>query len=259
MARVDPTRITQVVANVVINAAKYTEPGGSIQISARSDPGWVVLEVSDSGLGIAPEMLPRVFDLFAQAAQAPDRAQGGLGLGLAIVKSLLTLHAGTVSVHSEGLGRGSTFTIRLPAAVPIAPPASAEQGASLTAAKPERRLRVLIVDDNADAVEMLAELLETLGYEVRYALDGPSALELVRDYYPDIALLDLGLPVMDGYELARRLREQPALAEIRLIAATGYGQESDRARSSQAGFDLHFVKPLDLKQLLKALENTPTA
>jgi signal transduction histidine kinase/response regulator RpfG family c-di-GMP phosphodiesterase len=252
VVEVDPTRLTQVIANLLINAAKYTEPAGRVWIAARREGDLIALHVRDSGLGISPGMLPRVFDLFVQEAQASDRPQGGLGLGLAIVKSLITMHGGSVAAQSEGLGRGSTFTIRLPAAHAVR---ASDAPAALEAAPapPTRTLRVLIVDDNLDAAEMLAEWVQLLGYEVRVAPDGPTALELVREYCPDTALLDLGLPVMDGYELARRLRAQPGLAGIKLIAATGYGQESDRARTAQAGFDLHFVKPLDLQLLTQAL------
>jgi CheY-like chemotaxis protein/anti-sigma regulatory factor (Ser/Thr protein kinase) len=244
----DKERLAQVVANLLTNAAKYTEPRGSIEISAGRDADAVVVSVRDTGIGIDPAMQASVFDVFTQARQALDRSQGGLGLGLAIVRSLVTLHGGTVSVFSEGLGRGTTFTVRLPyAEMPHAgSPAQARPALPSTAAGAGR---ILIVDDNRDSAEMIAAALSALGYATHVAFDAPGALRVVQELRFDVALLDIGLPVMSGYELAHRLREAPASAEIALVAVTGYGQPRDRLASGDAGFDAHLVKPVDLEQI----------
>lgn len=219
----DADRLAQVVANLLTNAAKYTEPEGDIRLAAARDGDSVVLTVRDNGVGIEADLLPRVFDLFAQAQQGPDRARGGLGLGLAIVRSLVTLHGGTVSVASEGRARGSAFTIRLPFA-PLAPHQGRGEGAAAAVhPRAEMGSRVLVVDDNADAAEMLASSLTALGFDTRIALDGPSALDIAKAFQPHVALLDIGLPVMDGHELARRLKSEPGERPIRLVAVTGYG------------------------------------
>jgi PAS domain S-box-containing protein len=240
----DAIRLAQVVANIFNNAAKYTEIGGCIRICGRREVGWVVVSVQDSGIGIAPEMLPGVFDLFSQESQALDRAQGGLGLGLAIVKSLVTLHGGDVTALSDGPDRGSTFVIRLPA-----PPSSSQRRPT------PRRIdrtpagfaeRILVVDDNSDACDLLADALNHLGHQVWCAADGPEALRIATTALPTVALLDIGLPVMDGYQLARRLRALAGLNDLKLVAVTGYGQSSDRHRSEQAGFDAHLVKPITI-------------
>jgi PAS domain S-box-containing protein len=249
----DPVRLTQVIANLLTNAAKYTEPGGHVAVSAARQNGEVVVSVRDDGTGIAPEMLPRIFDLFVQSERGLDRAQGGLGLGLTIVKSLVELHGGSVTARSEGLGQGSTFEVRLPAPAELnrAPAADkAAAGRRSTSSSPAPR--ILVVDDNVDAVEVLAEALGELGYTVRVAHDGPEALEVVTGFTPEIALLDIGLPVMDGYELAERLRARFG-ATVRLVALTGYGQDADRARSRAAGFDEHLVKPIELERLERLL------
>jgi PAS domain S-box-containing protein len=248
----DATRLSQVVSNLVTNAAKYTPPGGRIAVAAREESGEVVLCVRDNGIGIAPDVLARIFDLFVQERQAIDRSQGGLGLGLTIVRNLIERHHGSVSAHSDGPGRGSEFVVRLPKAAAArvtdddrhVPPAVAEPMAAA-----RHTSKILVVDDNEDAAEMLAWALDAKGYETRIALDAPAALRLAAEYAPDIALLDLGLPVMDGFELAARLRELPGLARIRLIAVTGYGQESDRQKTRDAGFHEHLVKPVDLEAL----------
>jgi signal transduction histidine kinase len=243
---VDEHRIAQVLSNVLTNAAKYTPPGGKVELSAERDGGTVAFRVKDDGRGIPPELLPRVFELFAQGARSPDRSEGGLGLGLSIAHSLVELHGGTIDAHSEGPGRGSTFTVRLPAgpeqARPLTPVSLEETPKALG-------LRILLVDDNVDAAELLAEALRRDGNTVEIAHDGPSALEVADCFRPDVALLDLGLPVMDGYELAKRLREKRTGAPLRLVAVTGYGQESDRARSMAAGFEEHLVKPVQLRRL----------
>jgi CheY-like chemotaxis protein len=247
-------RLAQVVANLLINAAKYTEPGGHISIFAGRERDQVAIGVSDDGIGIAPEMLPRVFDLFVQDRQALDRSQGGLGLGLAIARGLVLQHGGTVAVRSDGLGCGAEFTVTLPAfdadASTLLTPAAAESSA---VALGDRRVRVLVVDDNEDAADMLASAVQVAGYDTKVAHDGPEALAIASTFRPDIALLDIGLPVMDGYELAARLREVLPNKRLHLLAVTGYGQDVHRERSRAAGFDEHFVKPVDMSALLRAL------
>ncbi|WP_437279752.1 ATP-binding protein [Sorangium sp. So ce375] len=256
----DVTRLAQVISNLLTNAAKYTESGGEIAVRAERAGGEVVLSVRDNGIGIAPEMLASVFERFVQERQALDRAQGGLGLGLAIVHNLIAMHGGRVSAHSEGRGRGSEFTIRLPAVASARPseaaPARWRAGTQGTPA-PAGRRRILLVDDNLDAVELLAESLGAMGHATRVASDGPSALRIAEEFAPDVALLDIGLPVMDGYELARRLREQPAGGRVRLIAITGYGQEADFRRSKGAGFETHLVKPIQIDRLTSLIEEPP--
>jgi signal transduction histidine kinase/ActR/RegA family two-component response regulator len=252
----DGARLAQVVANLLNNAAKYTEPRGTIHVRLEREGEQGVLRVRDSGTGISPEVLPRVFEMFVQDGRAIDRSQGGLGLGLAIVRSLVELHGGTVSAHSEGPGSGSEFVVRLPLAKTRSQDAAPMSGPSATWLSEERGLaspRVLLVDDNRDAAEMLAEALGMAGFTTRTASDGPSGLEAALAFRPEVALLDIGLPVMDGYELAERLRAQTPLGDLKLIALTGYGQESDRQRAHRAGFDLHMVKPVDFAQLLGAI------
>ncbi|MGZ6130689.1 MAG: ATP-binding protein, partial [Myxococcaceae bacterium] len=243
----DIARLAQVVSNLLTNAAKYTDPGGNLRVRAWADGEQAVLRVSDDGIGIAPELLPQVFDLFFQARQGSDRALGGLGLGLALVRSLVELHGGTVAAQSAGPGQGSTFTVRLPLI------ASQERGEASgrrehgPARRPRGQLRVLVVDDNVDAAESLRDFFALLGHDVDVGHDGPGGLRLAEQRPPDLALLDLGLPGMDGLELARRVR---AIApDAYLVAATGYGQESDRRASREAGFDRHLVKPLEVDEL----------
>ncbi len=250
----DPVRMAQVVANLLNNAAKYTEPNGGIAVLAERDGGAVVLRIRDSGIGLSAEMLPRIFDLFVQERQAIDRAQGGLGLGLAIVRVLVELHGGTVEAHSEGHGKGTELTVRLPAAeAGDHPPSAHPPGLEPEVAPLPGALRVLVVDDNLDAAELLATTVQMMGHAARVAHDGLAGLRLAADFRPDAALLDIGLPVMDGYELARHLRALPGLESIRLIAVTGYSQEADRAEAAAAGFELHLVKPIRLEQLQEAL------
>lgn len=241
----DPTRLTQVLTNLLLNAAKYTDPGGHIALSARRADDWLVLGVEDDGSGIEPEMLSRIFELFVQAPQSIERARGGLGLGLTIVQSLVRLFGGSVTAHSAGPGRGSQFEVRLPLSSPAGagktlPPASVPAEGARTA------LRVLIVDDNVDAREMLAEVLQMQGHETHTAPDAEAALALAARVKPELALLDIGLPGVDGHELGRRLRALPELERIQLVALTGYGQPSDRERSTRAGFQAHLVKPVDV-------------
>ena len=244
--RGDPVRLAQVVSNLITNAAKYTEPGGHLRVSAAREGGQVVVRVADDGIGIAEDMLPRVFDLFMQEQQGLDRSEGGLGLGLAIVRSLVSAHGGTVAAYSEGRRRGSEFVVRLPELEDDAAAARSGPGAS----RELPVLRVLVVDDNSDAAELIAEAIGAMGCQTRLAHDGPTALRLVAEgFVPDVALLDLGLPVMDGFELATRLLQIPALHDLRLVAITGYGQAADRERTAGAGFYAHLVKPVTIEQL----------
>jgi PAS domain S-box-containing protein len=245
----DAARLTQVVSNLLSNAGKYTPPGGRITINIESATDELILRVRDTGIGISPEVLPRVFDLFVQGAQTIDRAQGGLGLGLAIVKSLVEQHGGSVSAHSDGVDRGSELVVRLPRAHAPAPGASSSASERPSARPRQRGLRQLVVDDNEDAAEMLAAALGLQGHELHVAHDGPTALSIAATQHFDAALLDIGLPVMDGYELAMRLKELPTLQRARLVAITGYGQENDRQRALRAGFHHHLVKPVDLQAL----------
>ena len=241
----DPARLAQVVSNLLTNASKYTPSNGRIDISAALEGTDVVLRVRDTGMGIPADVLPRIFDLFVQGRQSIDRSPGGLGLGLAIVQSLVERHGGQVAVHSDGPGLGSEFTVRLPA---ITTPEPAAGGAQPHPAEGGhgRRAAVLVVDDNQDAATLLAEALRLLGHEVHVAHDGLDAIDVAAERTFDVAFLDIGLPVMDGYELAARLRALPSSSATRLIAVTGYGQQSDRERSAAAGFDEHLVKPIDL-------------
>jgi len=248
----DETRLTQVVSNLLANAARYTEPNGRIEIVAAREGGEVVLRVRDNGKGIEPSLLPHVFEMFVQGARGSDRAEGGLGLGLALVQTLTALHGGTVSARSEGAGRGSELTVRLPAFAPSAAPAPAYAIESQRIAA--RGQRVLIVDDNRDAAEMISDLLSEAGYEVRLAADPSTALSLADAFHPQIAILDIGLPVMDGYALGRELRARQPDAPPLLIALTGYGQEQDRRRSTDAGFTLHLVKPVDPHKLTHVVD-----
>ncbi|MDI1433982.1 ATP-binding protein [Polyangium sorediatum] len=253
----DGTRLAQVMSNLLTNAAKYTESGGQIVVEAERRGRDVEIRVRDNGIGIAADVLPRVFDFFVQDSQSLDRAQGGLGLGLAIVRNLVTMHGGTVSARSEGKGRGSEFVVRLPGVAGLSKAEGARTwgGEEAKAAVAGRAgHRILVVDDNEDAAMLLAESLGSLGHQTRVASDGPSALRLAENFRPDIALLDIGLPVMDGYELAHRLRERPELDRLRLIAVTGYGQASDRSLSQKAGFDAHLVKPVQFDRLAGLVE-----
>jgi PAS domain S-box-containing protein len=255
----DPVRLTQVMSNLINNAAKYTHKRGLLRIEGARRDGKIVVTVRDNGIGIAPAILPRIFELFVQEPQSLDRARGGLGLGLSIVRSLVMLHGGTVSATSEGPERGSEFRVELPALDPSVPrPIERSRTGRITPRTEPAAARLLVVDDNADAAELLAETLEILGYETHQAHDGPSALQLATTVRPTMALLDIGLPVMDGYELARRLRSLDGLTKIKLVAVTGYGQPSDRQKSQAAGFDAHLVKPISVETLQRTLETLST-
>ena len=242
----DPARLEQVVVNLLANAAKYTPEGGDVSLALSVEDGEAVVRVRDTGIGIAPELLPRIFDLFTQAEQGLDRAQGGLGIGLALVKALVEMHEGSVEARSAGPGQGSEFVVRLP--VREAPETEPTRCAAAATASPAS-LRVLVVDDNVDAADSLAMLLRLGGHEVRVAYTGPAAFRGGRPPTRMSILLDIGLPGMDGYEVARRLRGKPQTRNAVLIAMTGYGQEADKERARRAGFDHHFVKPVDPTQL----------
>jgi PAS domain S-box-containing protein len=247
----DPVRLAQVVTNLLTNAARYTEPGGRIRVTGYGEGDEVVIRIQDNGMGIPAELLPRLFDLFVQGKRSADRSQGGLGIGLTLVKNLVALHGGTVATLSDGPGRGAELVIRLPALEP-AQLSTADPG---TAEPHEREAprgrRVLVVDDNGDAADTLAEVLRAAGHEVSVAYDPVAALEVVGAFGPEVAILDLGLPVMDGYELAARLRASQGSEGCRLIALSGYGQPHDRARSQAGGFQHHLVKPVDLGRLTR--------
>ena len=246
----DAARLEQVVVNLLTNAAKYTDPGGHIWLTLQQEGEEAVLRVRDSGVGIAPEVLPRIFDLFTQAERSLDRSQGGLGIGLALVQRLVEMHGGTVAASSV-LGKGSEFVVRLPV---VSPPEQQPSLPPTDKAKPTGpSLRVLVVDDNVDTVTTLSMLVQESGHEVRTAFDGTSVLEAALDYRPNVVLLDIGLPGLNGFEVAKRLRQQPTLKNIVLVAMTGYGQESDRKRSQEAGFDHHLVKPGDFGKVLQIL------
>ena len=244
----DLTRLAQVVNNLLNNAAKYTPAGGRIELGAQVQDGRVVIHVADNGTGICGDMLPRVFDLFAQVDRTLERSQGGLGIGLSLVKKLVELHGGEIRAESEGPGQGSRFTVRLPLADP--PGAAARPAASAALApRTATRRRVLVCDDNVDGAESLALMLGLLGHEVRTVHDGAHALATVATWRPDVALLDIGLPGMSGYELAQRLREDTALTGTLLVAVTGWGTDSDQRRSAEAGFDHHLTKPVEAAAL----------
>ncbi len=254
----DSVRLAQAVGNLLTNAAKYTPGHGTIEITGEARGSSVRLSVRDSGIGISEEMLPRVFDSFAQERQALDRSLGGLGLGLTIVRSLISMHGGTVTARSDGIGRGAEFVLELPVAPP--PDVGAEPAGELHTASALAPLRILIVDDNHDIAELTAEALAALGHEVRVEFDGAAALQLVEHFHPDIALLDIGLPEMDGYELVHRLRAMLSSCPTRFIAISGYAQNEDRDRSRAAGFDAHLAKPVALVELRDTIDRfRPTA
>jgi signal transduction histidine kinase/CheY-like chemotaxis protein len=249
--RGDGKRLVQVVSNLLNNAAKYTPSGGHIHLSVEVGAQQVHIHVKDNGIGIAKDLQPRIFELFAQAERTPDRSQGGLGLGLALVKSLVELHRGTVHVSSDGPAAGSCFTVCLPR---IEPPRLESAAAAQPVQPAVHSLDMLVVDDNADAAEMLQLVLETAGHRVRVATDPYRALETALEAAPQAGLIDIGLPGMDGYDLVRRLRAAPGTSNGFYVALTGYGQETDRGKALAAGFDDHLVKPADPKRLLAMLE-----
>lgn len=250
----DPTRLEQIITNLLTNAIKYTRKGGEIRIEARRDGSDALISVSDTGIGIAPRMLPQIFDLFTQGEHSLDRSIGGLGIGLSLCRRLVELHGGTIAAFSEGVGRGSTFSVRMPT-ISAPEPAMLPQPPEQTE-KPSGQRRILLVDDNQDTVRSLARLLQLRGHEVATAFDGVAALKLAQEFQPDFLLLDLGLPGLDGYELARRLRAEGFL-RTPIVAISGYAQEGDRIRSRQAGFNYHFAKPVDFEALAELIVEDP--
>jgi PAS domain S-box-containing protein len=246
---VDPTRVEQILVNLLMNAAKYTPAGGQITIQALPQDDQIVFKVRDTGVGIPTEMLPRVFELFTQVNPQIDRSKGGLGIGLTVVRRLAEMHGGSVSATSDGLGKGSEFTVRLPRSYDRVP----DHAQALPLAGIRPGLRVLVVEDNVDTAQTVSQLLETAGCQTQMIHDGLAALDSANGFGPEVVLLDIGLPGLDGYEVARRLRAAPQHAGVRLIAISGYGQAQDRQRSKEAGFDHHLVKPVGLESLLKIL------
>ena len=250
----DRVRLQQILENLILNAVKYTEPGGRIDVSAACEGEEAVIRVKDNGIGIAPDKLQQVFELFVQVDESPDRTRKGLGIGLALVKDLVRRHGGTVHAHSEGLGKGSTFSVRLPraAAATEQKPAQGQPAAASQAAEPSAR-RVLIVDDNIDAAETLAMMLEILGQQTRQAHDGNKAITVASEFQPEVIFMDIGLPGLSGHEAAARIRKDLGMTDAYMIALSGYGTEEDRRKSIYSGFDTHLVKPLDPSTLPQIL------
>ena len=247
----DATRLAQVINNLLTNATKYTPEGGSISVAITRESGddgeFAVLSVGDDGIGIEEELLPHVFELFEQGKRALDRTQGGLGVGLTLVQRLVRLHGGEVKATSRGTGQGSEFLVRLPCLADVDPTTFVDDVAG--PAGPVVPRRILVVEDNADVAETTTMLLTLSGHEVLCAKDGLQALQFAADFGPEVVLLDIGLPLMDGYEVARRLRQMPETRDALLIALTGYGQQGDRQRGKEAGFDGHLLKPVDPRAL----------
>jgi signal transduction histidine kinase len=263
----DPTRLVQAIGNVLSNAAKYTERGGRITLTVVESDTELVIRVRDNGIGIPPDLLPMIFNLFTQLDRTSGAAQSGLGIGLALVQRLVEMHGGSVTARSDGLGFGSEFVIRLPLFIreriesgqPIQQLSALEQSMTNADLATRTQRRILVADDNNDALESLATLLQLSGHEVYTASNGAVALESAEQHRPEVALLDIGMPKLDGYEVARRIRAQPWGQRITLVALTGWGQDSDRKRSQEAGFDSHLVKPLDLDKLTELLAALPVA
>jgi signal transduction histidine kinase len=244
----DAARIVQVIGNLLTNAAKYTPPGGSIQLTAERERSEAVVSVIDSGIGIPPESLESVFDMFSQVGRNMEHAQGGLGIGLSLVRQLVGLHGGTVAASSEGAGKGSTFVVRLPLDL-ASVPAGAGRDTPEAADTAGKTLRILVTDDNVDAATTLASLLEIHGHDLRVAHDGPQGLRIAEQFHPDVVFLDIGMPGMTGYEVARRLRQMKELARSTIVAVSGWGTKDDLARAKEAGFDRHFTKPVTVAHL----------
>lgn len=249
----DAQRLTQLVANLLNNSARYTPDGGLIAVSARAEEGRAVVRVRDNGRGIEPQMIDRIFDMFVQGREPVQRVGEGLGVGLALARRIAEAHGGSLEAHSEGENKGSEFTLRIPPSdIPVASADSAH-AVSEAHVKPIVPRRVLVVDDNVDAATTLNLLLKSLGHETCVAYDGAQALTMAVDFRPDIVLLDIGMPGLDGYEVARRLRALRKDPPLRIVAVTGWGQETDRQKSQEAGFDVHLVKPVDANELARVL------
>jgi signal transduction histidine kinase/ActR/RegA family two-component response regulator len=249
----DPTRLSQVLSNLLINAAKYTPRGGTLRLTGKQDQGYAVVSVRDSGIGISADDLPKLFQTFSQLSKGKDFSQGGLGIGLSLVRTLVDLHGGTVTAKSAGIGSGSEFTVRLPALLDSENPPSNEPAPVPTKGESKR---VLVVDDNEDAAASLAMLLEMEGHATQVAENGLRAIQLLGEFYPDAVVLDIGLPGMDGYEVARNIRKTRSGQKLLLVALTGWGLEQDKSEARLAGFDVHFTKPVDVQRLLDALNGS---
>jgi CheY-like chemotaxis protein len=247
----DPLRLAQVIANLLTNAAKYTDPHGQIRVTGQRDNQHLTLTVSDTGVGISREMIPRIFDMFVQVKSVLDKSEGGLGIGLALARGLVELHGGSIEAQSAGAGRGSTFTLRLPLQAESAKPTPPAAPTTVAARGPARR--ILVADDNVDSASSLALLLRLQGHQVDVVHDGIEALQRLEALRPEFALVDIGMPNINGYEVARRIRAAAWGASIRLIALTGWGQEQDRREALDCGFDHHLVKPVDPDLLMRKL------
>jgi CheY-like chemotaxis protein len=250
----DPMRLAQVFSNLLNNAAKFTPAGGDIRVTAERQGNQAVVRVKDSGIGIAPELMPKVFDMFVQGETVTERSHGGLGLGLTLARDIVQLHGGTVDANSDGVGHGSEFVVSLPLAMG---PRPVERGRSaaikMAAGSPPRR--IVIVDDSKNQVLSLERLFKRMGHEVRVAYDAAGAVRVMEEFLPEFALIDIGLPGVNGYELARQLREQAQFQNVTLIAQTGWGRDEDRNQARAAGFDYHLVKPIDHQRLAEILTN----
>ena len=239
----------QVISNLLNNAVKFTPHGGTVSVQAVRDNDWAVLRVRDTGRGITPDLLPRIFDLFTQGDRSLDRSEGGLGIGLTLVENLVRMHSGSIEARSEGAGLGSEFIVRLPIVATV-PASNAE---TVAASIPGQSKQILIIEDNVDAADTLAMMLQTMGHEAHAAYDGPSGLKDFVQWRPSVVLLDIGLPGMNGFEVAQRLRASSPKNHLKIIALSGYGSDSDRERSRNAGFDHHLVKPVGFDALEKVL------
>jgi CheY-like chemotaxis protein/two-component sensor histidine kinase len=258
LLEVDPVRLAQVVANLLHNATKYTEQGGEIWVGARREGDAAVIRVRDSGVGIPADMLPRVFDVFSQVDGTLSRAKGGLGIGLSLVKRLVELHGGTVEARSEGTGQGSEFIVRLPVPTRRQVPVEQTRDDGVQRAS-VASLRILVVDDNRDAADSMALMLRIMGNDTRAVYGGRDALDAAADFRPDVVLLDIGMPDMSGHEVARLIRQRPGGTDTTLVAVTGWGQEEDRRRSKESGFDAHLAKPAPPAALTELLATLPRA
>jgi CheY-like chemotaxis protein len=258
VVHVDSTRLCQVILNLINNAAKYTNPGGRIAVAVERHGDQASISVSDNGMGIAPQMLERVFEMFAQIDNSLERSQGGLGIGLTIVRRLVEMHGGTVEARSAGRDQGSEFLIRLPLSNTPLIPAGTTNGGRPERSPAAQPRRILAVDDNKDAVDTLAMMLRIMGHDLQTAYDGMEAVDVAAHFKPEIVLLDIGLPRLNGYEVCRRIRELPDGRNAFIVAITGWGQEEDRRRSREAGFDHHLVKPVDPQALEQLLAEAST-